>query len=121
MQMALRFYRQREMRQYRLLMGITLMLGISFVIMQWMGFTELWNSGIQFRGASGGGQFLYVIAGLHAIHVLGGVIALIVLFAKAFLGRVKIYGSVPVELMATYWHFVDVLWIYLLVFFIWMG
>jgi cytochrome c oxidase subunit 3 len=121
MQMALRSFKQRDMNHYRLLIAGTLALGVTFVILQCLGFLQLWNSGIQFKGSSGGGQFLYVIAGLHAIHVLGGVIALIVMFVKAFLGRTKLYGSVPVEMMATYWHFVDLLWIYLLVFFIWIG
>jgi cytochrome c oxidase subunit III len=121
MQMALRSFKQRDMNQYRLLIAATLALGIAFVILQSLGFRQLWNSGIQFKGSSGGGQFLYVIAGLHAVHVLGGVIALMVMFVKAFLGRTKLYGSVPVEVMATYWHFVDLLWIYLLVFFLLIG
>ncbi len=121
MQMALRSFKQRVMNHYRLLIGATFLLGVVFVILQWIGFRQLWNSGIQFKGSSGGGQFLYVIAGLHALHVFGGVIALMVMFIKAFLGRTKLYGSVPVEMMATYWHFVDFLWIYLLVFFMWMG
>jgi cytochrome c oxidase subunit 3 len=67
---------------------------------------------------SGGGQFLYVIAGLHAAHVLAGVVALIVLFVRAFGLKTRSYNSVPVELMSTYWHFVDLLWLYLFVFFI---
>ena len=121
MQMALRSFKHREMNQYRLLIAATFALGVTFVILQWLGFRQLWNSGVQFRGSSGGGQFLYVIAGLHALHVLGGVIALMVMSVKAFLGRTKLYGSVPVEMMATYWHFVDLLWIYLLIFFIWVG
>jgi len=121
MQMALRSFKQRQMNYYRLLIAGTLLLGVSFVILQWIGFQQLWNSGIQFKGSSGGGQFLYVIAGLHAAHVLGGVIALMVMFVKAFFGRTKQYNSIPVEIMATYWHFVDLLWIYLLVFFMWMG
>lgn len=121
MQMALRSFKQREMSKYRMLMVATFLLGVTFVMLQWIGFRDLWNNGVQFKGSSGGGQFLYVIAGLHALHVLGGVIALMVMFVKAFLGRTKLYGSVPVEVMATYWHFVDFLWIYLLVFFIWMG
>ncbi len=120
MQMALRSFKQREMNQYRLLIGGTFLLGVAFVILQWIGFQQLWNSGVQFKGSSGSGQFLYVIAGLHAVHVLGGVVALMVMFIKAFLGRTKAYGSVPVEVMATYWHFVDFLWIYLLVFFMWI-
>ncbi|TMI95507.1 MAG: heme-copper oxidase subunit III [Bacteroidetes bacterium] len=120
MQMALRSFKQREMNQYRLQIAGTFLLGVTFVVLQWLGFQQLWNSGVQFKGSSGGGQFLYVIAGLHAVHVLGGVIALMVMLIKAFLGRTKLYSSVPVELMATYWHFVDLLWIYLLVFFLWI-
>lgn len=121
-QMALRAFRQREMRNYRLLMGITFLLGIAFVVLQGFGFKELWEQQhITFKGASGAGQFLYVIFGLHALHVIGGVVALMILFGKAFLGKTKIYSSVPVEVAATYWHFVDILWIYLLIFFIVIG
>jgi cytochrome c oxidase subunit 3 len=121
MQMAVRSFKQREMNLYRILIATTFLLGVIFVILQWFGFTQIWNSGIQFKGAAGGGQFLYVIAGLHAVHVLGGVITLMIMFIKAFFGRIKFYSSVPVEIMATYWHFVDILWIYLLIFFILMG
>jgi cytochrome c oxidase subunit 3 len=118
--MAVRSFKQRQMSQYRALIGATLVLGIIFVVLQWMGFNALWEKQVTFKG-SGAGQFLYVIFGLHAIHVIGGVIALIVMFCKAFMGRVKLYSSVPVEVMATYWHFVDLLWIYLLVFFLVIG
>jgi cytochrome c oxidase subunit 3 len=121
MQMALRSFKQRQMNYYRILIAVTFLLGVTFVILQGIGFQQLWSDGIQFKGASGGGQFLYVIAGLHALHVLGGVIALMVMFVKAFFGSIKLYSPVPVEVMATYWHFVDILWIYLLVFFLWMG
>jgi cytochrome c oxidase subunit 3 len=121
-QMALRAFRQREMKNYRLLMGLTVLLGIAFVVLQWFGFKELWDKqNITFKGVSAAGQFLYVIFGLHALHVIGGVVALTVLFAKAFLGKIKVYSSIPVEVAATYWHFVDILWIYLLVFFIVIG
>lgn len=120
-QMALRSFKQREMNRYRRLMAITLLLGVAFVILQYFGFQELWNSGIQFKGVAGAGQFLYVTFGLHALHVLGGVVALMIMLGKAFFGRTKIYGSTGVEVAATYWHFVDALWIYLLVFFLWIG
>lgn len=119
-QMALRSFKQREMNQYRFLTGLTLLLGVAFVVLQWLGFQQLWEQRITFRGA-GAGQFLYVIFGLHAVHVIGGVIALIVMFIKAFVGRVKLYSSVPVEVMTTYWHFVDLLWLYLLIFFLIIG
>ncbi|RYF88431.1 MAG: heme-copper oxidase subunit III [Chitinophagaceae bacterium] len=121
-QMAVRAFRQRDMRNYRVLMGTTVLLGTAFIVLQWFGFKQLWDEQqITFKGVSGAGQFLYVIFGLHAVHVIGGVITLIVLFAKAFLGKIKMYSPVPVEVAATYWHFVDILWIYLLVFFIVVG
>jgi cytochrome c oxidase subunit III len=119
-QMALRSFKQREMQQYRMLIGVTLLLGVAFVVLQWLGFQQLWEQNITFKGG-GAGQFLYVIFGLHAIHVLGGVITLIVMFIKAFTGRTKLYSSVPVEVAATYWHFVDLLWLYLLIFFLVIG
>lgn len=117
-QMALRSFKQREMNHYRWLMAATMALGAVFIVLQWNGFMQLWNSGIRFRGVAAAGQFLYVIFGLHALHVLGGAIALLVMFIKAFFGRTKTYASIGIEVMATYWHFVDILWIYLFLFFI---
>jgi cytochrome c oxidase subunit 3 len=120
LQVALRSFKQREMRQYRLFIGVTLLLGLAFVALQWMGFQQLWAQQVTFRGA-GAGQFLYVIFGLHALHVAGGIIALLVMLIKAFAGKIKLYSAIPVEVAATYWHFVDLLWIYLLVFFLVLG
>lgn len=117
MQMALRSFKQRAMQQYRLLLGLTFVLGVAFVILQFFGFMQLWDQQVTFKG-SGAGQFLYVIFGLHAVHVIGGVIALMIMFVKAFLGRTKLYSAIPVEVMKTYWHFVDILWIYLFIFFL---
>jgi cytochrome c oxidase subunit III len=119
-QWALRSFKQREMGKYRVLIGVTLLLGIAFVVLQWMGFTALWDQKITFKGA-GAGQFLYVIFGLHGLHVIGGIIVLSVMFVKAFIGNTKLYSSVSIEVAATYWHFVDLLWIYLLLFFLIIG
>ena len=119
-QMALRSFKDREMNRYRVLIAVTTALGILFVVLQYLGFQQLWNSGVTFKG-SNAGQFLYVISGLHVVHVIGGVIALIVIFIKAFFGATKNYSSLPVELVSTYWHFVDFLWLYLFIFFMWIG
>ncbi|MDP4150174.1 MAG: cytochrome c oxidase subunit 3 [Bacteroidota bacterium] len=115
-QMSLRAFRDREMQKYRNLITVTAVLGLLFVFLQWLGFRSIWNSGITLHG-SGAGQFLYVIAGLHAVHVLAGVVALIVMFIRAYSARIRSYDSTPVELMSTYWHFVDLLWLYLFIFF----
>lgn len=105
----------RNMKQYKSWLAITALLGAGFVFTQYYGFTQLWNSGITIT-TNVSFSFLYVIVVLHALHVLGGLVALIILFIKSFRTKTKIYSSVSIDLMNTYWHFVDVLWIYLLVF-----
>jgi cytochrome c oxidase subunit III len=120
MQAALRAIKQKAMGQYRSLLLLTLVLGVAFVILQWISFKWLWSHGVHFEGASAG-QFLYIIFGLHALHVLGGLVALTVMLTKQHLGRVRSYDTTSAAVMSIYWHFVDVLWIYLLIFFIWMG
>ena len=103
-----------------LTIAVTFALGIVFIILQYFGFQQMWASGIKLTG-SGAGQFIYVIAGFHALHVLGGIIALMIIFIKAFTGKVKTYTSLPIEIAGTYWHFVDILWLYLMVFFLLIG
>ncbi|MDB5198438.1 MAG: heme-copper oxidase subunit [Chitinophagaceae bacterium] len=113
--LAVRAFRQGEMAKYRKMLIVTFVLGIVFVSLQVLGFIQLWNQGITLtRNVSV--SFLYPIVGLHAIHVIGGVIALLIMFLKAFSRKQKTYSAVPVEMMSTYWHFVDLLWIYLLFF-----
>jgi len=119
MQMALKSFIEREMQKYKTLIAATLFLGVLFIVLQLISFRQIWNSGVTLKG-SGAGQFLYVIAGLHALHVLGGIIALLVTFIKAFAAKRRSYSSVPLEVVTTYWHFVDVLWIYLFIFFLWI-
>ncbi len=113
--MAQNAFKQREMAKYRNLVVTTLVLGILFICLQVVGFQQLWADGITLQ-KNVSFSFLYVIVGLHALHVIGGVVALIVLFTKAFSSKVRNYNIVPIEVISTYWHFVDVLWIYLLIF-----
>ncbi|MBC7827523.1 MAG: cytochrome c oxidase subunit 3 [Chitinophagaceae bacterium] len=117
-QMALKAFKERNMALYRQLITVTAVLGIGFIVMQVLAFMQLWDRGLTMEGSSGAGQFLYIIFGLHALHVVGGVIALLVMFIKAFSSRIRNYDPVSVELASTYWHFVDLLWIYLFIFFI---
>jgi cytochrome c oxidase subunit 3 len=113
--LALKAFRNKEMARYRQLLVGTLLLGIVFVCLQVTGFVQLWHQGNTLT-KNVSVSFLYPIVGLHAIHVIGGVIALIIMFLKAFSTKRKTYSAVPVEMMSTYWHFVDLLWIYLLIF-----
>ncbi len=117
MHLSLKSFRERNMLRYRSLITTTALLGLIFIVLQIVGFTQLWNSGVTFEGA-GAAQFLYIIFGLHALHVLGGAVALFVIFFRAYSSKVRRYNVVPVEVVSTYWHFVDVLWVYLFFFFL---
>ena len=113
--LARKAFVDREMQKYKIWLGITTILGIAFVLLQYIGFVELWNNGITIsRNVSF--SFLYVIVCMHALHVLGGVVALLILFVKSFSTKRKTYSSISIDLVNTYWHFVDFLWIYLLIF-----
>ena len=88
----------------------------------WSGYSttslRLMASGFAMEGASGAAQFLYIIFGLHGLHVLGGIIVLLVMFLRAFSSKQRNYNPVSIEIAGTYWHFVDFLWIYLFLFFL---
>ncbi len=107
----------REMAKYRLLLSATALLGVAFVATQFVGFSELWATKITFK-ESVAGSFFYIITGVHALHVFGGIIALAVLVLRVFNTKTKFYSTAPVETVSLYWHFVDLLWIYLFVFFL---
>jgi cytochrome c oxidase subunit 3 len=122
MQIAVKSVKAREMQRYRTYLGITALLGVAFALMQWYGFKILGKEGVLLIGKNSnpGASFLLVIIGLHALHVLGGVIGLLVMYIKVYFSKIRNYSAVPAEVVATYWHFVDILWIYLLLFLIFM-
>lgn len=113
--MAAKAFKLREMPKYKSLVTITMVLGVLFVALQIIGFMQLTAKGVTLQ-SNVAASFMYVIVGLHAVHVIGGIIALILLFFKAYNTKTKSYNNVTVNVISTYWHFVDILWIYLLVF-----
>lgn len=122
MHYALKSFKAREMKRYRAFITITAGLGVLFAVLQCIGFIYLNDHGVQliWQGSNPAASFLGIITGLHILHVLGGVIALLIIFFRAYSAKTKNYSTVPFEVAATYWHFVDILWIYLFIFFNWM-
>ena len=131
MVLGIRAFKQRRIPLYRTLITTTLLLGIAFGVLQALGFYELYHipqtlalengkSVMQTVRVNGNPSesFLFIIFGLHLAHILGGVVALLIVFLRAYRKRVKIYNSTGLEIVGTYWHFVDVLWIYLFLFFL---
>jgi cytochrome c oxidase subunit 3 len=122
-QMAVKKAKAGEMAQYRGFLSVTAILGLTFIILQIRGFQALELNNVALTGArsNSAGSFLLVIAGLHLLHLVGGVIAIAVISLKAFAAKSSTNQVLSVELVASYWHFVDILWIYLFVFLNWVG
>jgi len=125
-------YKNRQIPKYRNLLWATLILGTAFCGLQIFGFYELYQtpqminisgeisnemSAIKVAG-NPSESFLFIIAGLHILHIVGGLVALLINIFKSYRRSKKVYTSTPVDVVATYWHFVDVLWLYLFIFFL---
>ncbi len=121
--LAVKAFKVRERNRYRNLLTVTALLGLLFAGLQISGFYDLYNRGVQIigKGSNPSASFLGIITGLHVVHVLGGIVALMVLFFRAYSRKVKSYDATPVEILSIYWHFVDILWIYLFIFFMFVG
>jgi len=133
MVLGIRAFRKRMMPRYRLLVSLTLALGILFGILQGIGFYQLYHTpqAVTMNGQTDTANpqpvtipgnpsesFLFIIAGLHLLHILGGVVALLIVYLKAYRRNIKVYNTTGLEIVGSYWHFVDVLWIYLFIFFL---
>ena len=121
--LAKKSFKERNMKKYRHLLLVTLVLGVLFMITQLFVFKPFWGNedwATTWGKISGNvsSSFLFVLIMLHAVHVLGGVFALGVTLIRSYSSKTKNYSILPVELVSTYWHFVDILWIYLLLFLI---
>jgi cytochrome c oxidase subunit 3 len=96
----------------------TLALGILFVVLQFVGFGQIVESGYYFTGAESSitTTFLYIVTVVHLLHLAGGLIALFIIIFKQLKGRYNASQTLGIELGAMYWHFLDLLWIYLFLF-----
>ncbi len=130
--LALKAYKNREMPKFKALITVTMLLGLLFGALQYSGFYQLFHQ-LQLVRMNGqvfniaepirvngnpSESFLYIIAGLHLAHLFGGIVALIVVVFRAFRKNIKVYNATGLEIVASYWHFMDALWVYLFIFFI---
>lgn len=97
---------------------LTLLLGLAFISSQFIGFGQIVQSGYNFTGPTSNitMSFIYVIAVAHILHVLAGIISLIVVIYFHFKSKYNVSNMLGFELSATFWHFVDGLWLFLFLF-----
>lgn len=97
---------------------LTLLLGVGFIYCQFIGFGQIIDSGYYFTGESSNVtmSFIYVIAFAHILHVVAGLISLLVVIYNHYKQKYTATNHLGMELSATFWHFIDILWIFLFLF-----
>ena len=123
---AKRAYINDQTQRYQIALGITLLLSIVFLFAQITGWRQLFAQAV-FVNSDNSASYLYLISGLHFAHVISGIPFLAIFLVKAYQKMkepvsVLVYFSDPdkrlrLRLLTMYWHFLDILWIYLVLFF----
>ena len=97
---------------------ITLALGITFISLQFVGFSQMLENGYYFTGPTSNIKMSYVflIAAVHIAHVVAGLISLLVVIVQQVRNKYTPDNMLGMELGATFWHFLDFIWVYLILF-----
>lgn len=118
MQWAYTLVKKGLIEKAKPLVAATFVLGLSFLYVQYIGWGELVDMNVFLGGDSSNpaGSFVYILSGVHAFHLVSGLIYILIVFSMLFSGKITKEKSLQFELCTTYWHFLDLLWIYLFVF-----
>ncbi|WP_163517748.1 heme-copper oxidase subunit III [Gelidibacter japonicus] len=101
----------------------TLVLGIAFITNQFVGFQQIIDMGYNFTGPTSNVtmSYIYLIAMVHIVHVLAGLVCILVVIYNHFKQKYSATDMLGVDLAATFWHFIDILWVYLFLFLYFVG
>jgi len=107
--------KRNNLESVKIAIIITTILGLAFMVGQYLAWGELITNRIHLVG-NPSGSFIYIISGLHGAHVLGGMVYLLIILGSALKFKVHSKNLNPIEMCATYWHFLGGLWLYLFLF-----
>ena len=100
----------------KLYLVITIVLGLLFMGMQFYGWQLLTGQGVYFVNYNASQSFIYVFTGLHMLHIIAGVVMLINSLVGSVRNIAQVRNLFRLETTSIFWHFIDILWIYLYVF-----
>ncbi|MGE0772801.1 MAG: heme-copper oxidase subunit III [Cyclobacteriaceae bacterium] len=115
MQWAYFAAKKDNLETLKLMISLTGILGLAFVVGQVVGWGQLVDQSVYFVG-NPSGSFLYVLTGLHGLHLISAVIFLLIVLVATFRFKVHAKAMAQIEMCTTYWHFLGGLWLYLFVF-----
>ncbi|MCB0401483.1 MAG: cytochrome c oxidase subunit 3 [Flavobacteriales bacterium] len=105
-----------KQQQAKMAVLATMVLGLTFVFTQYLGWSDLVARGYYLSGTSQESSYLYLLTILHVLHLIGGLVSLSIVLVKTFKKRYTPQNYLGVEVSITYWHFLGGLWIYLFFF-----
>ncbi|MEO6150412.1 MAG: cytochrome c oxidase subunit 3 [Mucilaginibacter sp.] len=105
-----------QLAKQRMFLWLTIALGIVFFILQVYGWGELIKMGVYFVNPNSSQSFIYVFTGVHLLHILAGVLLLVNALIKSYRNVAQVKNLYYMEISGIFWHFVDIIWIYLYVF-----
>jgi cytochrome c oxidase subunit 3 len=112
LEMARHGLAQRRLSYYKNLWLLTTVLGAGFLVGQIVAWRQLVAEGI-YLASNPASSFFYIFTGAHALHLFGGIAALIYVARRNF-DQAQVTRSVAAEVTSYYWHFMDALWLFLL-------
>ncbi|WP_421827827.1 cytochrome c oxidase subunit 3 [Larkinella sp.] len=112
MHWAYRAAKKDDFGTLRTAISITFAFGLAFLVMQFVGWKDLVAQNVYFVG-NPSGSFMYVFTGLHAFHLVSGLIVLLYALRASFQLKIHAKNLTQLEVCMTYWHFLDILWVYL--------
>jgi cytochrome c oxidase subunit 3 len=107
MQLAVKAIDRDDRRVFLRWLGVTFVLGTLFILSQVRDWGRL-GFGV---GSHAYGSAFYLMTGFHGLHVIGGLLAMVIMAGRATSPRFGVEDRPSVEVLSYYWHFVDVVWI----------
>jgi cytochrome c oxidase subunit III len=114
--LAVQYAKKDNFNALKIAISITFVFGLAFLTTQILGFSDLINNKLFFAGSDVASSWLYALVGLHAAHVISGLVVLLISLISSFKFTANSKNLLRIQLCATYWHFLDFLWLYLFVF-----
>lgn len=118
MQLAVRAARKDQIKTVLGLLWATLILGLVFLGGQFLAWGDMIANNVYFTGGNPSESFIYVLSGLHWLHLVSGLIFITIILYNTYKFRIHSKAMTRIEMCNTYWHFLGGLWIYLFVFLI---
>ncbi|MEQ8424440.1 MAG: cytochrome c oxidase subunit 3 [Cyclobacteriaceae bacterium] len=115
MQLAYGSAKKDQLERLKSLVTVTMILGLIFLGGQVIAWKELVLNNVYFVG-NPSGSFLYVLTGLHGLHIVSAIIYLALVLVAAYRFKIHSRSLAMIEMCTTYWHFLGGLWLYLFIF-----